>query len=155
MTKFLELKNKYESLVAAEDGYWIDLRQTAKEILEGFCVFLGAPEPEAEGNGQWVYFGRIGLEGFEQCDFDQLEKSKNLLHFALLLNLSAELKCEPSSQQVLSLRLCKVGTKYQASSTDAAIYPAPFSRGEYGNLFLDMYKTLEKKLDSLELAAPR
>jgi hypothetical protein len=106
------------------------------------------PEPEVEGNGRWVHFGRVGLEGFEQCDFDQLEKSKNLLHFALLLNLSAEPTLEPSSQHVLSLRICKVGTKYQASSTDAAIYPSPFSRGEYGHLFLEMYKSLEKKLDS-------
>lgn len=148
MTKFLELKKKYESLVAAEEGYWIDLRETAKEILEGFCIFLGAPEPDEEGNGRWVYFGRMGLEDFEQCDFDQLEKSKKLLHFALLLNLSAEPTREPSSQHVLSLRLCKVGTKYQASSTDAAIYPSPFSRGEYGHLFLEMYKSFEKKLGS-------
>lgn len=146
MTKFLELKKKYESLAGAEAGYWIDLRDTAKEILEGFCIYLGLPEHEVEDSGRWVHFGRIGLDGFEQCDFAQMEQYKNLLHFALLLNLSVEPTDRPNSQHVLSLRLCKVGTKYQASSTDAAIYPSPFSRGEYGHLFSAMYESLEKAL---------
>jgi hypothetical protein len=146
MTRFLELKKKYESLVDGEEGYWLDLHDTAKEILEGFCTYLGLPEPEVEGNGKWVHFGGIGFEGFERCDFTKLERHNNLLHFALLLNLSLEPTQRPKSQHILSLRICKVGTKYQVSSTDAAIYPSPCSRGEYDQLFSKMYENLEKAL---------
>lgn len=146
MTKFLELKKKYESLVDVESNYWTDLRDTVSEILEGFCTYLGLPEPEAEGDGRWVHFGRVGLDGFEKCGPEQMERHKNLLHFALLVNLSLEPTDKPNSQPVLSLRICKVGSKYQVSSTDAAIYPSPFARGEYGHLFAAMYEGIEKTL---------
>lgn len=149
MTKFLKLKNKYDELVGAEEDYWIDLRDTAQEILEGFCDYLSLPEVELESDQppvQWVQFGRMGFDGFEPCEFTEMERHKNLLHFALLLNLSLEPTQRPKSQHVLSLRLCKVGTKYQASSTDAAIYPGAFTRGEYDQLFSKMYEIIEKSL---------
>ncbi len=149
MTKFLDLKKKYDVLAGAEEDYWIDLRDTAQEILEGFCDYLSVPEVEVASEGppaQWIHFGRVGFNGFEPCDFTEMERHNNLLYFALLLNLSLEPTLRPKSQHILSLRICRVGTKYQVSSTDAAIYPSPFIRGEYDQLFSKIYESVEKAL---------
>lgn len=125
---------KYDGLVGAEEKYWLDLQDTAKEVSEGVCEYLGLSEAQVDSEGApipWVCFGRIGFDDFDTCGFAEMERHKNLLHFALLLNFSLEPTHRPRSQYVLSLKLCKVGTKYQAYSTDAAIYPNPLSRGEY------------------------